>query len=135
MGLAAVIREALVGHPVELPQQLARRFPELTAARYRRGGLPARIGGWALGQSSVAAITLWRTIWLAPETAPTADLLLHELRHVHQFQSGPGFPVLYVLESLRRGYHRNRFELDADAYARERLGAVDPDSRPGDAQP
>ena len=135
MGLAAVIREALVGHPVELPQQLARRFPELAAARYRRGGLPARVGGWALGQRSVAAITLWRTVWLAPGTALTADLLLHELRHVHQFEASPGFPVRYLLESLRRGYHRNRFELDADAYVRERLGATSPDPRGGGAQP
>ena len=39
----------------------------LRGARWRRGGLPVRVGGWCLGQATVSAITLWRTIWLAPD--------------------------------------------------------------------
>ena len=133
MGLAAVIREALVGHPVALPPQLASRFPELTTARYRRGGLPARMGGWCLGRATVDAITLWRTVWLAPGAPLAADLLLHEVRHVQQFEASPAFPVRYLWESLRRGYHRNRYEADARAYARARLAAGPADRPPGDA--
>ena len=49
------------------------------------------------------------------------ELLLHELRHVHQFEASPAFPVLYLWESLFRGYHRNRFEADARAYASSRV--------------
>ncbi len=128
-----MIREALVGQAVELPPQLARDYPELRAARYRRGGLPVRVGGWCLGQATVEAITLWRTIWLAPGAPLAADLLLHELRHVQQFQASPAFPVRYLWESLRVGYHRNRYEADARAYARERLAAVPADPGRGDA--
>ena len=39
-----------------LPAALLESFPELATARYRRGGLPLRIGGWALGARSVAGI-------------------------------------------------------------------------------
>ena len=127
-----MIREALVGHPVALPPQLATRFPELTGARYRRGGLPLRLGGWCLGQRTVDAITLWRTVWIAPAVPLAADLLLHELRHVQQFQTGPAFPVRYLWESLRRGYHRNRYEADARAYACARLAAGPVDHSRGD---
>ena len=133
MGLAALIREALVGQAVDLPPRLARDYPELTTARYRRGGLPVRVGGWCLGQRTVDAITLWRTIWLAPQVPLAADLLLHEVRHVQQFQASPAFPVRYLWESLRRGYHRNRYEADARAYARERLAVGPPDHRRGGA--
>jgi hypothetical protein len=45
---------------------------------------------------------------------------LHELRHVHQFEAVPGFPIRYAWESLRRGYHHNRFEVDARQFAFER---------------
>jgi hypothetical protein len=127
------MREALVGHSVELPPQLAERFPELSAARYRRGGLPVRVGGWCLGQPTVDAIALWRTVWLAPAVPFAADLLLHEVRHVQQFQASPAFPVRYLWESLRRGYHRNRYEADARAYARARLAAGPTDHCRGDA--
>jgi hypothetical protein len=133
VGLAAVICEALVGRAVALPPDLARQYPELAAARYRRGGLPVRIGGWCLGQPTVDAITLWGTIWLAPEVPVAADLLLHEVRHVQQFETSPAFPVRYLWESLRRGYHRNRYEADARAYSRARLAAGPTDHPRGDA--
>ena len=119
---------ALVGVPTALPPELTRRYPELRGARWRRGGLPPRIGGWALGARSVAAITLWRTVFLAPEAPLTAELLLHELRHVHQFEASRAFPALYLLESLRRGYSRNRYETDARSWAALRLRT--PDSPP-----
>jgi hypothetical protein len=79
------------------------------------------VGGLFLGRPSVAAITLWRTVFLGLHVRLEPELLLHELRHVHQFQANPAFPLLYVLESLFHGYERNRFEADARAYAAQRV--------------
>ena len=118
--IARIVRP-VVGRPTTLPPDLLARYPELLRARWRRGGLPVRVGGWCLGQRTASAITLWRTIWLAPHIRPTAELLLHELRHVDQFQASAAFPFLYLWESLRRGYVRNRFEVDARAHAAARL--------------
>lgn len=111
----------LIGRPEELSPELVQRWPELREARYRRGGLPPRIAGWCLGRRSVAAITLWRTIWLGERVEVDAELLLHESRHVTQFGASMAFPVLYIWESLRRGYWNNRYEVDARAYAAQRI--------------
>jgi hypothetical protein len=117
------LARAIVGRPLTLPAPLATEYPELLEARYRVGGLPPRIGGWFLGVGTVAGITLWRTVWLAPQTRMAPALLLHELGHVRQFGASRSFPALYCIESLRRGYSHNRFELDAESFARERLAA------------
>jgi hypothetical protein len=111
----------LVGTSLELPAPLLARHPELRLARWRRGGLALRVGGWCLGRGSVDGITLWRTIWLAAHVAPEPELLLHELRHVHQFEEDRAFPLKYLWQSLRRGYARNPYELDARAYAARRI--------------
>lgn len=113
-----------IGTPESLPADTLGRFPELAAIRFRRGGIPPRIAGWLLGQSSVAAVTLWRTIWLGKSTVADDELLLHEARHVAQFESSLAFPVLYLWESLRRGYRSNRYEVDARAYAARRVRGV-----------
>lgn len=115
---------ALVGRPAAIPPAVVREFPELERARFRRGGLPVRVGGWCLGQASVSAITLWRTIWLAEHAPLAPELLLHEIRHVDQFETSAAFPIRYLWESVRRGYVRNRFEVDARAYAAARLRAA-----------
>ena len=107
-----------------LPGQLLARYPELAEARYRRGGLPPRVGGWALGMASVAGITLWNTVFLAPDVPFSAELLLHELAHVRQFQESRAFPLRYLLESARVGYRRNRFEVAAQQFAATRLRAA-----------
>jgi hypothetical protein len=65
----------------------------------------------------VAGITLGRTVFLADAAALAPALLLHESAHVDQFGRGRAFPLQYVWESLRRGYPRNPFELEADAFA------------------
>ena len=121
MGPLSRIVQALVGRAVDLPPQLAQQYPELSGARYRIGGLPLRVGGWSLGASTVSGITLWRTIWLQANVRWDAELLLHEIRHVQQFQASASFPFQYIWESLRRGYHANRFEVDARRYASARL--------------
>jgi hypothetical protein len=107
----------MFGTRMSLPDRMLERFPELRAARFRRGGILVHIGGWCLGRPSVAGITLGRTVWVAHDVVLDPDLLLHEVRHVHQFATLWLFPVRYVWESLRRGYHRNRYEIDARAYA------------------
>lgn len=112
---------ALIGGRLELPVDIEMRFPELAAARWRRGGVAPRVAGWFLGVRSVAAVTLWRTVFVAAHVSLTEELLLHELRHVHQFQSDATFPLRYLWETVRHGYRQNRFEVDARDYAARRL--------------
>jgi Domain of unknown function (DUF4157) len=120
MGFIRWIGAALVGESEALPQQLLTRHPELDRLRLRRGGLPPRLGGWALRRSTVAAITLRRWVFLAPNVAPHESLLLHELRHVQQFEASPLFPIRYLWASLRYGYHENPFEADARDFSARR---------------
>lgn len=112
---------ALVGRPDPLPPALAARWPALATVRWRRGGLPVRIGGWCLGRATVAGITVGRTVWLAPRVGWPPALLLHEFAHVRQFARARVFPLAYVWESLRRGYARNRYEREADQFAAAEL--------------
>jgi hypothetical protein len=114
----------LLGRSFVLPAGLLSAFPELRRARWRRGGLALRVGGWCLGRASVSGITLWRTIWLADHAPLAPELLLHELRHVHQFESDRAFPLRYLWGSVRHGYIRNPYEADARAYASRRLAGA-----------
>jgi hypothetical protein len=114
----------VVGRPLALPAATVRRHPELLEARWRVGGLPPRIGGLFLGRRSVAGITLWRTVFLAPHVSPTPVLLLHELGHVRQFGSSWWFPLRYLWEGALRGYSANRYEREAQEFADERLRAT-----------
>lgn len=128
--LLARLLAPVLGVPITLPAPLLARHPELGEARFRVGGLFVRIGGWCLGTRTVAGFTLGRTIWLAPGARPTARLLLHELGHVRQFEASRLFPLHYIWESLRRGYRRNRYEVDAEAFAARRLRASPSSSSP-----
>jgi hypothetical protein len=56
-------------------------------------------------------------VFLADVAALAPALLLHELAHVEQFARDRAFPLRYAWQSLRRGYPRNRYELEADAFA------------------
>lgn len=112
--------KTIAGEHEALPAALLDQFPELTTIRVRRGGVLPRLGGWCLGLGSVAGITVGRTVWLGRNVLPSAELLLHELRHVHQFESVRAFALRYVWETLRRGYHHNRFEVEARQFAVER---------------
>lgn len=125
MGAFSRLAAGLIGQRIELPGDLLVRYPELAEATYRRGGLPVRIAGWALGMSSAAAITLWKTIFISPTVQLDAELLLHELRHVHQFSEHKAFPVSYLWQSIRHGYSRNAYEVDARRYSASRLNPVD----------
>ena len=128
MGAGSRLVKALIGEKFELPEEMLRQYPDLAQARYRRGGLPVRIGGWSLGTSTAAAITLWKTIFIAPTVALDPELLLHELRHVHQFLEHKTFPVSYLWQSIRYGYTRNAYEVDARRYSAARLDTAGKDS-------
>lgn len=106
---------------MDLPSALTDLYPELADVNYRKGGLPVRIAGWALGARSAAAITLWRTVFVGSDTPLSAELLLHELRHVHQFLERRTFPLRYLWQSIRYGYTRNAYEVDARRYSASRL--------------
>ena len=121
MGYLTRFTRAMIGEPIQLPDQFALQYPELTQVRLRRGGLPPRIGGLMLGRATVEAITLRQTIFFGTHTSLDAALLLHEFRHVEQFLERRSFPLRYIWESLRRGYHRNCYEIDARTYAARRL--------------
>lgn len=121
------VLRAVLGRPICLPSDVLQRFPALAEANWRAGGLPPRLGGALLGQHSAAGITLWRTVFLGDGVDPTPELLLHELAHVRQFAARWDFPLRYLWECVRCGYHGNRFEQDARAFAEAEL-------RPGRAQ-
>ena len=115
----------LIGRPIRLSAEILAACPELAAARFRIGGLPIRIGGWLMGGSGIAGIALGDTIWLeSPAGARDVGLLLHEIRHVQQFASVRAFPWRYVWQTLRRGYDRNPYEIDARGYAARRLASM-----------
>jgi hypothetical protein len=116
----------LIGAPFSLPVHLIERYPELAAARWRRGGIALRIGGWCIGRATVSGITFWRTIFLSHDASLEPELLLHELRHVHQFEADPLFPLRYVWRSVRHGYTDNPYEADARAFAARRLAGAHP---------
>ena len=116
----------LIGTTCSIPPGVIAAYPELGAAHWRHGGLALRVGGWCLGLRTVAAITLWDTIWLADPVRSHPELLLHELRHVHQFQDDRAFPLRYLWRSLRDGYWNNAYEVDARQYARDRVDAFPP---------
>lgn len=80
----------------------------------------ARIAAKKLGVSQVA-LTIGQTIHLC--RTPRAEFLAnerwvkHELAHVEQFRRYGflRFLGMYLWESVRKGYHQNRFEIEARA--------------------
>jgi hypothetical protein len=119
--LAKLVLRETVGLKFALPADVTTAFPELASVAWRYGGFPLRIGGWFLGRRSVAGITLGATVFLSPASPPSLQLLLHELGHVRQYRRDKAFAMRYLWESVRRGYSRNRFELEADQFAEEVL--------------
>ena len=72
-------------------------------------------------RSEKAAIVIGKTIFLNGVKKETflADQqwLQHELCHIRQFKQFGFFRflILYLMESLKHGYHNNRFEVEARA--------------------
>ncbi len=77
-----------------------------------------RVGGWLLGRRSVSGITFWNTVMLEKGAECDVELLLHEARHVAQYQEDRLFPFKYLWRSIRYGYENNPYEVDARETAR-----------------
>lgn len=85
----------------------------------------ARIAAGRLGTDNVAMVIghtihlygVSRSRFLARES-----WVCHELQHVAQYERHgiAGFVLRYLWESLRRGYHANRFEAEARAAESDR---------------
>lgn len=93
----------------------------------RSGGLIPRVGGILSGMGrSAAAVTLRRTIVVAPGVRLSGRLLAHELAHVRQWERDPLFPIRYTMATLRHGYRNNPYEVEAReveaSYARAQSG-------------
>lgn len=92
--------------------------------RIKEQSLFARLAARKL-KSHTAAIVFGRTIhlWNISEKTFLDDrrLLAHELQHVRQYKRYGFLPFifLYLLESLRKGYHNNKFEIEARQAERE----------------
>lgn len=70
-------------------------------------------------RSDKAAIVFGRTVHLhniaTADFLGNASLLKHELCHVRQYKEHGyiKFILLYLVETMKRGYHNNRFEVEA----------------------
>jgi hypothetical protein len=84
----------------------------------RENSLLARIAAWKLKQDKMAMV-LGKTILLHDTTREefisNKQWLRHELVHIKQFQQYGYllFLLKYLLESIRNGYHNNKFEKEA----------------------
>ena len=78
----------------------------------------ARIAAWKLGSSSVA-IVLGKTIHLynvsSEQFLSNDSWVKHELCHIKQFRQYGylTFIIKYLLESIRKGYYNNKYEVAA----------------------
>lgn len=86
--------------------------------RIKEGTLFARLAARKLKCKAVAAV-LGNTIHLwnvsREDFLKRTPWVVHEIEHVRQFQRHGfvWFCILYVWESACRGYHNNRFEVEA----------------------
>ena len=89
-----------------------------TRVKVREGSFMARIAAWVL-KSSRMAMVIGDTIHLhntsKKEFLSDERWIKHELCHIDQYkQYGiTGFIVRYLVESIRKGYHNNKFEVEA----------------------
>ena len=78
----------------------------------------AKVAAWKMGVDNVA-LTLGTTIHLYKASAEVLinneRWVRHELKHVEQFlrHGFLKFIVLYLVETLKNGYHNNKFEIEA----------------------
>lgn len=93
-------------------------IPISVKVRIKENSIVAKIAAWKLGAGTMA-ITIGRTIYLH-NTAKSVFLtdsswVNHEVMHVLQFQKYGliRFVVMYLLESIKRGYFNNKWEVEA----------------------
>lgn len=84
----------------------------------KENSLIAKIAAWKL-HSATMAITIGHTIHLhhtlKADFLKNTSWLCHELKHVAQFQEHGfiRFIFKYLWESAKKGYHQNKFEIEA----------------------
>ena len=99
-------------------QESGVRSPEVELVRIKENSWIARIAAKKLN-AKTAAIVIGNTIHL--HNTSKTDFLLnkrwvkHELCHIAQFRQYGifNFIVMYLWESLKNGYHNNKFEVEA----------------------
>jgi hypothetical protein len=112
----------LLGRVLPAERHLPEHLPDGVAVL--RGTLIPRLGGWLSGmRAPAAAVTLGNAIVVHPDARLTAGLLRHELAHVRQWRAAPfSFPLRYVLNHVRHGYHDNPYEVEARAAEHDSAG-------------
>ena len=86
----------------------------------KENSILAKVAAWKL-KSKRAAIVFGKTIYLhnisREHFLSDTRLMRHELCHVRQYQQYGFLPFLfkYLMESIRKGYTNNRFEVEARA--------------------
>jgi hypothetical protein len=94
--------------------------PAGIALQIKERSFIARLAAWKL-KSDKVAIVIGKTIHLHNTTRleflQNRRWVLHELKHVGQFKQYGFFLFiyLYLLESVRRGYANNKYEIEARA--------------------
>jgi hypothetical protein len=87
-------------------------------------GVRLRHASWLPGIAGItsgfgqpaAAVTIGNTIIVHPSVRITPQLVRHELAHVAQWRRYPvTFPLRYVVNHFRYGYHDNPYEVEARA--------------------
>ena len=86
--------------------------------RIKENAFVAKVAAFVLKEKTMA-VTINKTIYLHNCTKENflrnKRWLRHEAAHILQYKKlGTfGFPVLYLMESIKNGYHKNKFELEA----------------------
>ena len=86
--------------------------------KIKENSVLARIAAWKL-KSGRMAITMGTTIHLfntsREEFLSDERWVRHELKHVEQYKRYGYFTFLwkYIIESIRKGYYNNKFEIEA----------------------
>ena len=93
-------------------------FFSLMNYRIKENSLIARIAAWKMSAKKLA-IVIGRTIHLyntsEAEFLRDQRWLKHELCHIEQFRrfGFVRFITLYLVESIRKGYYNNKYEVEA----------------------
>lgn len=91
---------------------------DISGITIRERSFRAKIAAYCLGVENVA-FTLGKTIYLYNATAQefmhNTRWVKHELKHVEQFKRYGfiSFLARYTIETIRKGYHKNKYEVEA----------------------
>lgn len=97
---------------------------DLSEIKIREKSWKAKLAAWCLGVDNVA-FTLGRTVHLynatAQEFLQDTRWVKHELKHVEQFKRYGfiTFITRYIIETMKRGYRNNKYEVEARMAERE----------------